>query len=405
MTAVHIARGFINFLAAALLAGVFAGAVHAAAFDWHGYLRTGGGSREGGGEQPCFALAGAGSKFRLGNECETFAELEGEAAGETDGRRWQLTGRISLSSPHDQAFKEIVRRTAELWVQTRGADGARLWAGRRFYMRQDVHISDFFFWDNSGEGAGIEDVALGFGKFAYALRRNPLPDGGHLWTHDLRLYGIAANPGGELAVGIDLRPGVGRSSAPDVPGGLWLSVMHTQRGVFGGSNTFALQYGKGAGANLSGGRIVSTARREEAMRAVEYLVWQPAMSAFTGAFTAVWERRRGADATGDQTWMSIGARPQYHFSRHWALALEVGRDQVKPDGAPVRRLDKATLAVLLSPEPRFMARPQLRAFVTRAHWNDAAAAAAAAGDSLSPGGPFGGARSGTSYGLQVEAWW
>ncbi|RTL27176.1 MAG: carbohydrate porin, partial [Rhodocyclaceae bacterium] len=49
---------------------------------------------------------------------------------------------------------------------------ARLWAGKRFYQRNDVHITDFYFWNNSGNGGGIENVDVGVGKLSYAYRRN-----------------------------------------------------------------------------------------------------------------------------------------------------------------------------------------------------------------------------------------
>ena len=42
---------------------------------FHGYVRAGAGRSEGD-KQACFKLAGAGSKYRLGNECEQYAELE-----------------------------------------------------------------------------------------------------------------------------------------------------------------------------------------------------------------------------------------------------------------------------------------------------------------------------------------
>src|SRR6056297_3339901 len=40
-----------------------------------GYARSGIGSTASGGSQTCFKAAGAPAKYRLGNECETYAEL------------------------------------------------------------------------------------------------------------------------------------------------------------------------------------------------------------------------------------------------------------------------------------------------------------------------------------------
>lgn len=44
--------------------------------------------------------------------------------------------------------------------------GSTLWAGKRFYQRHDVHMIDFYYWDISGPGAGLENVDLGFGKLS-----------------------------------------------------------------------------------------------------------------------------------------------------------------------------------------------------------------------------------------------
>lgn len=41
-----------------------------------------------------------------------------------------------------------------------------IWAGKRFYQRHDVHMIDFYYWDISGHGAGIENIDLGFGKLS-----------------------------------------------------------------------------------------------------------------------------------------------------------------------------------------------------------------------------------------------
>ncbi|MEX0634289.1 carbohydrate porin [Serratia ureilytica] len=50
--------------------------------------------------------------------------------------------------------------------------GSTLWAGKRFYQRHDVHMIDFYYWDISGPGAGLENIDLGFGKLSAAVTRN-----------------------------------------------------------------------------------------------------------------------------------------------------------------------------------------------------------------------------------------
>jgi maltoporin len=55
-------------------------------------------------------------------------------------------------------------------VQAKGVLGfapeATLWAGKRYYQRHDIHISDFYYWNISGAGAGIEGIQAGPGKLS-----------------------------------------------------------------------------------------------------------------------------------------------------------------------------------------------------------------------------------------------
>ena len=44
----------------------------------------------------------------------------------------------------------------------------KFWAGLRYYRRHDIHINDFFFYNMSGGGGGVEDFELLFGKMALA---------------------------------------------------------------------------------------------------------------------------------------------------------------------------------------------------------------------------------------------
>ena len=70
-------------LALAIAAGIMSAA---GAVDFKGYARSGIGWTGSGGEQQCFATTGTGgTKYRLGNECETYAELKlGEVWKEGD---------------------------------------------------------------------------------------------------------------------------------------------------------------------------------------------------------------------------------------------------------------------------------------------------------------------------------
>src|SRR5512147_1395373 len=79
---------FKRLAIAAAAAGAFAApAVHAEGVEFHGYLRSGVGTTSEGGDQKCFQIAP--TKYRLGNECETYGELALSAPfGKSDGGPW-----------------------------------------------------------------------------------------------------------------------------------------------------------------------------------------------------------------------------------------------------------------------------------------------------------------------------
>ena len=59
-----------------------------------------------------------------------------------------------------------------------------LWAGKRFYQRHDIHMNDFYYWDISGPGAGVENIDLGFGKLSVAATRNTEDKGAFTYYYD-----------------------------------------------------------------------------------------------------------------------------------------------------------------------------------------------------------------------------
>lgn len=84
-------------LAVAVAAGVMS--AQAMAVDFHGYARSGIGWTGSGGEQQCFQTTGAQSKYRLGNECETYAELKLGQEVWKDGNpdfNWELPEQYAL---------------------------------------------------------------------------------------------------------------------------------------------------------------------------------------------------------------------------------------------------------------------------------------------------------------------
>lgn len=381
--------------------------------DFHGYFRSGIGTSAGGGDQACFQLPGAPKKYRLGNECETYGELAfgAKVLEVKDGPTFKFNTMLAFAVPNQQDWEQADPSWRQVYVEVENFGTgpfakASLWAGKRYYDRHDVHINDFFYWSNSGPGAGIENIDVGVGKLSYALRRNGNTTGTmQLLGHDLRWKDIPVNTNGALTIGVDWRH---RRSNPGVSntGGQGLTVQHEQQKLFTeGSNKIAFQYGKGALSNLDHSFPNLTARSgDKAWRIVEALVWQPSASLpVSGQATVVYEDRDIAGASGK--WISFGARPVYHFTDRWSAAVEFGHDQFRPDSGAKRSLNKLTVAAQYGAGRNFWSRPVFRAFWTHARWNSGAQAAAAAGDPLSPTGIFGTKRSGNTFGVQAEVWW
>ena len=386
----------------------------AQALEFAGYLRSGVGTSTGSGKQQCFQLPGAQTKYRLGNECEQYAELElrQDLLTLDDGSVFSVDAMASLYNKYDRALKfqgenngsaRMPQMYAQ-WSNLPSLNGGSLWAGRRYYKRNDIHISDFYYWNQSATGGGIEDVLIGGLKYSYALsRKDNLYQKEYATRHDFNVAGFKTNPGGELELGLSY---IAKAGGRDTNSGWALTAQHVQAAFLGGKNKFALQYGEGPGTGLGYTGNTALDKSSKSYRAVEFFDWQ-VTPRFGGQVEAVYQKdvRPGRQ---DQNWMSLGVRPAYALSEQFKLVTELGHDQVEATGG-TRKLSKFTFAPTWSPKgPEFWARPEVRLYYTYASWNKAAKRAAnelAAGSALSDTGAYGTARHGSNVGVQVEYWW
>lgn len=249
----------------------------ALAVDFHGYARSGIGWTSGGGEQSAFTVNGGGSKYRLGNEAETYAELKlGQELYKNGEKSIYLDSNVAYSVNQQVDWEATNPALREINVQFKNfADslpGATLWAGKRFYQRHDVHMNDFYYWDISGPGAGVENIDVGFGKLSLAVTRNTEKDGAYSWNYnpitkkwessqdknkdvyndvfDVRLAGIETNKDGSLEIGFDFGNAHTKDGAiyekDATKRGYMATIEHTQGNFFGGFNKFTAQYAKDA---------------------------------------------------------------------------------------------------------------------------------------------------------------
>lgn len=380
-----------------------------AAGEFHGYLRAGVGENTKQGSQACFQDPGASQKYRFGNECDTYAEFEyrKELVKSDNGASFVGTIMTNFYEPNSTAAGKNFG-LAEMMVEAKNLDflqGGIAWAGKRYYNRPDIHVLDLQLVNMDGVGAGIDAIPMGPGRFGYALMRNDNIEGlatSSATRHQFLYHGVPVNHNGSLNFDVTLI--TANAAVAEASGGYALSVAHNQNEVLGGTNTFWLQHAKGAGAAVKSGALgdIFAGSSNHQSRIADMLVWQFTPNV-TGSVNALYQRNR--TLTGVTTWTSIGARPSYALNDNLKLVLDFGHDAVRPDSGDTRRLTKISFAPVLTTGKGFWSRPELRAFVTYAKWNDAAQRAAPAGDPLSSSGVFGSAKRGLSYGVQTEAWW
>ena len=385
----------------------------ASALEFAGYLRSGVGNSLNGGKQSCFKLPGAEAKYRLGNECEQYAELElrQDVYSFDDGSVLSVDGMASLYNQYDRQLTfqgdNGAARLPQLyaqWSNLPSLNGGSLWAGRRYYKRNDIHISDFYYWNQSATGAGVEDVLIGGLKYSYALsRKDNLYQENYVTRHDFNVAGFNTNPGGELELGLSY---LDKPERTDAHSGWAITAQHVQSEFLGGKNKFAVQYGEGSGTGLGYTGDFRLDNSSKRYRIVEFFDWQ-VTPRFGGQIEAVYQKDFRPDG-GNQEWLSLGVRPAYAISEQFKLVTELGHDQVKAAHG-TRKLSKFTFAPTWSPKgPGFWTRPEVRLYYTYASWNAAAQRAANeldAGSALSDTGAYGTARHGSNAGLQVEYWW
>ncbi len=442
-----------------LPAGVMA--VGGADFDFHGYARSGIGVSSEGGDQEAFQAVGAPVKYRLGNETDTFLEIKlGANLFDNGEQSFYLDSNIVYSVDQAKDWEATEPAVRELNIQAKDvlsfAPESTLWAGKRYYKRQDVHMIDFYYWNLSGPGAGIENINIGFGDLSLAWVKSSTefiywksaedakasndkdssndvsPQKRKLDQNiiDVRLENIQTNNDGSLTLGLDYGKGnpidknfIGydnnakKFTDKDLDNdGYMLTAEHTQGNFYGGFNKFVIQFAAdamtawGLGTNGLGVSGISTSNidADKFLRIMDHGVIGIGDNVEMQYLASYTKLQFEKDEKEDQSWWSIGVRPVLFWNEIMSTALELGYDSVENG---IRKdleknilkdkdskLFKMTLAQQWSAGKGYWARPQIRAFVTFAKWND---------DSKGKigGSTFADKTSGMTYGVQMEAWW
>jgi maltoporin len=414
-----------------------------------GYFRAGYGRNDQGGPQVGFQAPGALAKYRLGNEAENYGELtfgksfyapdlfklepQERPDGTPTGPVARLQATMSIYNPYQDLLSSGSTDFGlpEIWAAIGNVVPAqpsmKFWAGSRYYRRHDIHINDFFFYNMSGTGGGVEDVALPIGKLAFAwigaasssgVSDLPEPDpnnkaGFSKSNFDLRWYDVPLPLGkGEFGV-VYARADSGKdadgNSASDSDGGAFTFLHTAEKFVTDdGVNKFSLQFGTGPAKTFTSGFETFTLENGLFIRPDAHNSWRfRATENFTANLSdyfsigpaLVYQITDLGDQGGQVQWASAGVRPIVHFNQHVSLAFEAGVDWVNDqDAGTSDYLCKMTLAPQVSLGNRFMSRPVIRAFATYANWGGDFRGRVGGNDYLTE-------QNGLTYGIQMEAWW
>jgi maltoporin len=395
-------------------------------FEFHGYFRSGYGLNGVGGQQVAFQAPGAGAKYRLGNESETYGEfifvnnwLNPDRA--TD-KAWMKTEvMLQANTTNSASYASFPAgngndqfRLREAFVQAgnviESQPDAKFWAGERYYRRQHIEIDDFYPLDMSGYGAGVEDLNVRIGKLAVGWLSGARPDvvteNGYLAKSnvDVRLYDLKG-PAGLWAGWFDFATSKGGKTSNGVviptTDGYAFGLRHQSLEWHGGFHTFSIQYGTGAASDFSASVDDPTPylRNSKRLLMSESLLFQP-NERFAIMPIFVYQRAKDGIPGHDwNQWVSFGARPEFFFTKYLSLAMEGGFDHThSPSGQYEGWLRKFTIAPQIGAGRKFFSRPVLRAFLTYADWSDGLRG-------FVGGVPYLRRTSGLTYGVQAETWW
>ncbi|MDB2384695.1 maltoporin LamB, partial [Endozoicomonas sp.] len=408
--------------------------------EFHGYARSGIGSSEPGGDQMPFQAAGAPVKYRLGNETETYVEMKFGAELFTENDiSFRLDTNIAYKTLQKNDFENFAEDDNEIAlrevnIQARNVidslPGAQLWVGKRFYKRHDVHMNDWYYWDVSGPGVGLEDIDLEFGKLHFAWLRNE-PDVAYLdatdqnnihWAKekvstdiiDVRLNNIMLTDTLALELGVDY----GKGNPPDKLGGTgetkklfdkdgWMVTAELSMSEFlGGYNKLAVQYASDA---MTGSGIGSTGRFIQSSDWYKgsslYRILDHGSVSLTDRldlmYVAAWTQMKydskyvnevntrdaNVNLKDKVNWYTVGIRPIWKWSELMSTAIEIGYDKVtnvsnsyqkssattpNPNTQHHATFDsevyKFTIAQQFHPKFGAFVRPVIRLFATYADW-------------------------------------
>jgi len=400
-------------------------------FEYTGYFRAGTATNSLGGDQQCFKNSGSsGNEFRLGNECGIYGEATLTAhqlrGGEADPF---FKGVVTLAyiSPGHKSYEGS---SEEIHVTEAFAQGGRVhdtpytfWIGKRFYRGPNIYMNDWWYYgDTAGNGAGIEEIPVGFGKLAVAqLRQIHDTISSDVGRHGLTLWDVRLS---DIKVGetSDLAFWLGYAHSPNGTSGATVyekatgyvlgTKFHQKLGQ--GFNEIVLIAGQGLmqSLDLTGDSApiegTSTQDKAQRVRLADHWAHEEAGSRWAWQVMASHEQwDTGAATKSGGTWSALGVQPIFFVTDHVHLTGVLGASQIEVEsevdgaGDPLgsRTLFRATIAPQLAVSRSVWGRPVLRAFYTQSWWNKENKTMIATGAPA-----YADRTSGAAYGFQAEVW-
>ncbi|MDA9556549.1 maltoporin LamB [Vibrio sp.] len=392
----------LTLISAAVAAALTAGS--AFAVDFNGYFRAGTGiSASGNGDQ----AVNKNAVGRLGNEDDNYYEFGLAEELQTGEQTWKLESMIAQGNSGSNGWEDGDFNVAQFAVKAKGLIAsdkeAELWAGKTYYQRKDIHITDFYYLNTSGTGGGISNLSvMGDKKLSVAVLSDGETEQSSSYIFDARLanIGLWADASLEVAVAYNFATEVTDETEAADDGVLTSFILH--QGLSNGFNQTVFQYGTAGygvqAANLWGSGTYYTRGTDENNDAVGYRLlnwgvvsvgenWEVGhqLAYLTG------EDLGASGAERDQ--ISVVARPMYKWNDTMRTIFEAGYTAgEETDGSDFGNM-KATVAQAWAMGDSFWSRPEIRVYGTY-HVDSENDNAFGSGEDTE-----------LVVGIQAEAWW